>query len=51
MREVDMTDIDKVIEQAKADMLPYESWERLAGESSRGWRSFYAVLNAALQKP
>jgi hypothetical protein len=29
-----MTDFEKVIEEAKADMLPYESWERLTGESS-----------------
>jgi hypothetical protein len=29
-----MTDIDKTIEEAKAAVLPFESWERLTGESS-----------------
>jgi len=28
-----MTDFDKAIEQAKAEILPFESWERLPGES------------------
>jgi hypothetical protein len=35
-----MTDIDKAIEEAKAAMLPYESWERLAGESSAAFAAF-----------
>jgi len=35
-----MTDIDKAIEEAKADMLPYESWERLAGETSSAFAAF-----------
>jgi len=29
-----MTDFEKAIEEAKKDALPFESWERLAGESS-----------------
>jgi hypothetical protein len=28
-----MTDMDKAVEEGKAAVLPYESWERLAGES------------------
>jgi hypothetical protein len=37
-----MTDIDKAIEEAKASMLPYESWERLAGESGAAYSAFCA---------
>jgi len=37
-----MTDFEKVIEQAKAGVLPYESWERLAGESSAAFAAFCA---------
>ena len=29
-----MTGFDKTIEEARADVLPFESWERLAGEAS-----------------
>jgi len=35
-----MTDIDKVIEEARAEMLPFESWERLTGETSRAFAAF-----------
>jgi len=35
-----MTDIDKTIEKVIADNLPYESWERLAGESSAAFSAF-----------
>jgi hypothetical protein len=28
-----MTDMDKAIEEARAAVLPFESWERLPGES------------------
>jgi hypothetical protein len=35
-READMTDLDKVIAEAKADLLPYESWERLALVLAKG---------------
>jgi hypothetical protein len=35
-----MTDFDKAIEEAKGAMLPYESWERLAGESSLAFAAF-----------
>ena len=37
-----MTDFDKVIEQAKAEMLPFESWERLPGESGAAYTAFCA---------
>ena len=35
-----MTDMDKAIEEAKAAMLPFESWERLTGESSKAFAAF-----------
>ena len=35
-----MTDIDKVIEEARAEMLPFESWEQLKGESSAAFSAF-----------
>ena len=35
-----MTDIEKTIEEAKAGILPYESWLQLAGESSQAFAAF-----------
>jgi hypothetical protein len=35
-----MTDFDKAIEEAKAEALPYESWERLPGETSYAFAAF-----------
>jgi hypothetical protein len=37
-----MTDIDKTIEEAKAEILPFESWERLTGESAGAYAAFCA---------
>jgi hypothetical protein len=37
-----MTDIEKTIEEAKAVILPFESWERLTGESSAAYGAFCA---------
>jgi hypothetical protein len=37
-----MTDIDKTIEEAKATILPFESWEWLAGESGLAYAAFCA---------
>jgi len=37
-----MTDMDKNIEEAKAAMLPYKSWEQLPGESSAAFAAFCA---------
>jgi hypothetical protein len=37
-----MTDIDKTIEEAKAAVLPFESWERLTGESGAAYAAFCA---------
>ena len=35
-----MTDFDKAIEEAKAAVLPFESWERLPGESGAAFAAF-----------
>jgi hypothetical protein len=37
-----MTDIDKTIDKAKAAVLPFESWERLAGETGGAYAAFCA---------
>jgi hypothetical protein len=35
-----MTDADRIIEEAKKEMLPFESWERLKGEGSEAYCAF-----------
>jgi hypothetical protein len=35
-----MKDIDKVIEEAKAELLPFASWEKLPGESGAAYAAF-----------
>jgi len=35
-----MMDYDKIIEEAKAAVLPYESWERLPGETDKAFVAF-----------
>jgi hypothetical protein len=35
-----MTDIDRIIEEARKGVLPFESWERLTGESSTAFFAF-----------
>jgi hypothetical protein len=37
-----MTDFNKAIEEAKKDMLPYESWEQLNDESPGAFKAFCA---------
>jgi hypothetical protein len=37
-----MTDMDKAIEEAKSCLLPFESWERLPGESGPAYAAFCA---------
>jgi len=45
-----MTDFDKAIEEAKADRLPFESWERLTGESSGAFAAFCAFRDFGLER-
>jgi hypothetical protein len=37
-----MMDIDRAIEEAKAAVMPFESWERLPGESGAAYAAFCA---------
>jgi len=45
-----MTDFEKAIEAAKADMLPFESWERLPGESGAAFAAFCAFRDLGLER-
>src|SRR5215469_12732252 len=45
-----MTDIDKAIQEAKADVLPFESWERLLGESGAAFAAFCAFRDFGLDR-
>ena len=45
-----MTDFDKAIEEAKADMLPFESWERLPGETGAAFSAFCAFRDLGLDR-
>ena len=45
-----MIDIDKAIEEAKADSLPFESWERLPGETGAAFAAFCAFRDCGLER-
>jgi len=45
-----MTDIDRTIEEAKADMLPFTSWERLTGETSEAFFAFCVFRDFGLER-
>jgi hypothetical protein len=45
-----MTDFDKAIEEAKADLLPFESWERLTGESSLAFAAFCSFRDLGAER-
>ena len=45
-----MTGFDKIIEEAKAGMLPYESWERLSGETSLAYAAFCAFRDLGAER-
>jgi hypothetical protein len=45
-----MTDIDKVIEEARAEILPYESWERLDGETPKAFSAFCAYRDCGPER-
>jgi hypothetical protein len=45
-----MTDFDKAIEEAKAAILPFESWERLPGESGAAFSAFCAFRDCGLER-
>jgi len=45
-----MTDFDKAIEEAKADVMPYESWEKLIGETSLAYAAFCAFRDLGAER-
>jgi len=45
-----MTDIEKAIEEAKADNLPFESWERLPDESGAAFGAFCAYRDLGFER-
>ena len=45
-----MTDADKAIDEAKAGMLPYESWEQLPRESPAAFAAFCAFRDCGLER-
>jgi hypothetical protein len=45
-----MTDFAKAIEEAKAESLPYESWEQLTGETSLAYTAFCAYRDMGPQR-
>ena len=45
-----MTDFERVIEEAKAAVLPYESWERLPGESGAAYAAFCGFRDYGLER-
>jgi len=45
-----MTDIDKTIDEVKAEVLPFESWGRLAGESALAFAAFCAFRDLGAER-
>ena len=45
-----MTDIDRAIEEARTEMLPFESWERLTGETSAAFAAFCSFRDYGLER-
>jgi hypothetical protein len=45
-----MTGIDKAIEEAKAAVLPFESWERLPGETGAAYAAFCAFWDVGPER-
>jgi hypothetical protein len=45
-----MTDIDKAIKEAKAVVMPFESWERLPGETGAAYAAFCAFRDLGLER-
>ncbi|MDR1838250.1 MAG: hypothetical protein LBQ93_01500 [Treponema sp.] len=45
-----MTDYDKIIEEARAARLPYESWERLPGETDMAFAAFCSFRDCGVDR-
>ena len=48
--EVTMTDMDKVIDEARAEQMPYESWEKLPGETALAFSAFCAFRDLGAER-
>ena len=49
-RERGVRDYEKIVEEAKASLLPYESWERLPGESGAAFAVFCVFRDYGLRQ-
>jgi len=45
-----VNDMERAIEEAKADLLPFESWERLTGESGGAFAAFCAFRDYGIER-
>ena len=45
-----MIDMDKAINEAKAEQLPFESWERLPGEKSEAFAALCAFRDFGAER-
>jgi hypothetical protein len=45
-----MTDIEKIIDEAKKDKLPFDSWERLTGENAPAFAAFCAYRDFGMDR-
>jgi hypothetical protein len=45
-----MTDMDKAIEEARAEVMPFESWERLPGETGAAYAAFCAYRDIGFER-
>ncbi|MDR1902657.1 MAG: hypothetical protein LBQ88_10290 [Treponema sp.] len=45
-----MTDIEKAIEEARAAVMPFESWERLTNESGAAYAAFCAFRDLGFER-
>ena len=45
-----MTDIDRIIEEARAEILPFNNWERLTGETSAAFAAFCAYRDFGFER-
>jgi transketolase len=45
-----MTNIDKILDEAKAGVMPFESWEMLTGETSAAFAAFCVYRDYGLER-
>ncbi|GHU67471.1 hypothetical protein FACS189447_09680 [Spirochaetia bacterium] len=47
---MERTDMDRIIEEVRADVLPFESWERLTGETAAAFAAFCAFRDFGAER-